>query len=493
MNSTIEEILKGSSLSNYYTIGKKINSGGFGTVFLAEKKDDKSLIAIKAFEPRGQALADHFNEIKVSKTLDHPHNIKVIDFFIYDSKNEYFILMELAQKSLNDLILEKGALDEELIFQILADVVSGLQYASDTKGISHCDLKPHNILLTDKKREKGTQTLFVKEPKTTFKLVDWGCAVIQERKINNTMTQTFKNPYTKAYSAPEIIQSAPKVNLMKADIYSLGLTLLTCCGVPCKKFKYINSLTEKEEHGNQVKKIIKSNDLDGKYGNLVKIISQMISYDHKERPDYKEIISKISEYQKERCILCKEKHEKVVELPNCFHVYGVVCLIEHFKSEFEKNPLYVPCCPNISCQNILETSELENVLGKKLFKKKYNKCSKCEKIVLSLNSISFDPCCNHVFCFKCFKTFVSIFEIQSAKCLKCGENNGKLVNFPCCDAKLCEACILSVAAQIYQEKPCCLFCRRKLKTEVKSVLDHIVSPKKKEDVVKGSFYFFDII
>ena len=458
MNPTVEQILKRSAVSNDYTIKKEISSGGFGTVFLAEKKDDKSLIAIKAFKPNCQALADHFNEIKVSKTLDHPHNIKVIDFFIYDSQKEYFILMELAQKSLNDLIHEKKALDEGLIFQILADAVSGLQYASDTKGISHCDLKPHNILLIDKMREKGTQKLFVSEPKTTFKLVDWGCAVIRERQINNTVTQTLKNPYTKAYSAPEIIQNAPRINLMKADIYSLGLTLLACCGVPCQKFKYINSLTDEEEHGKDVKSIIKSYGLDVKCEKLAKIIRKMISYDHQRRPDYNEILSKISEYQNRFCFFCKKIHENVVKLPNCSHVYGVFCLVEHFKSEFEKNPLYVPCCPNISCQNILETLDLKDLLGRKLFQKKYYKCRKCEQIILSLNSISFDLC-NHVFCFKCFKTFSStgkcavdncemefseqeqsIFEIQSAKCLKCGKNNGTLVNFSCCDAKLCPLC-----------------------------------------------------
>lgn len=481
-----DEILKQSAILSDFSIIRKINSGGFGTVYDALSKKDGSNVAIKVLDPKNDSMAEKFNEINVSRQMKHPHIIYVSDIFMWESKREFFIVMEKAEKSLNDLLSEKKKLEKGLIFQILCDAIFGLQYAAKQKGISHSDLKPHNILLNcEKLRENDTQNVFVSDKKTTFKLVDWGCAVIKGEKVNKTVTVMGLNSYTKAYSPPEILQHRDHINLLKSDVYSLGLTILSCCGVSCKTFKFINKLHDKIEHAIQVQNIIddKKYGFDEKYSEFVEILRKMISYDPTERPDYHEIIDYVAKVHKKLCFFCQKSHVKKQTLPDCNHKFGQFCLIEHFKLEFANNSLYIPSCPLSCCKKTIDPTNLKEILGKTLFRKKYIRCKQCQKIFSTMNSIKLDLC-NHNFCFKCFKGIASTrecpittckedfsrqekknFEEQIKKCSNCSSESEDFLKFDCCHASLCNTCLSKGFSTLLENQMSlfCLFCREPLK------------------------------
>lgn len=483
---TTDEILNRSALLSDFSIIRKLNSGGFGTVYEAQSKKDGSTVAIKVLDPKNDNMAEKFNEIIVCRQMKHPHIIYVSDIMMWESRSEFFIVMEKAQKSLHDLLAEKNKLEKGLIFQVLCDAISGLQYAAKINGISHSDLKPHNILINcEKLREKDTQNVFVSDKKTTFKLVDWGCAVIQGAKLNQTVTVMGQNSFTMAYSPPEIIQHRDHINLMKSDVYSLGLTILSCCGVECKTFKFINKLRDKNEHTIQVQNILddKKYKLDEKYSEVVEILRKMISYDPTERPDYDEILDSVAKVHAKLCLFCKKSHVTTQILPDCQHKFGQFCLIEHFKLEFAKNSLYIPRCPLDSCKQTINQFDLKEILGRKLFQQKYIKCKQCQKIFRNTNSLTLDLC-NHNFCFKCFTDIAPTrecpivtckadfsrqekknFEAQMKRCSNCSSESENLVRFDCCYGLLCIVCLSkSFSTLLNNQLPLfCLFCRETLK------------------------------
>ena len=421
---------------------------------------------------------------------------------MWESRKEFFIVMEKGQKSLDDLLSEKKILKKGLIFQILCDAISGLQYAAKHKGISHGDLKPHNILINcEKLRENDTQKVFVSDKNTTFKLVDWGCSTIQGEKINKTVTVMGQNSFTIAYSPPEIIQHHDYINLMKSDVYSLGFTILSCCGVDSKKFKFINKLKDKKEHDIQVQTIFynKKYRFDEKYSEVVEILKKMISYDSTERPDYDEILDYVAKVQKKLCFFCQKSHVNKQTLPDCNHKFERFCLIEHFELEFSKNSLYIPSCPLSCCNKTIDPRNLKEILGEKLFHKKYIRCNQCQKLFSNVNSVTLGLC-NHNFCFKCFNDIAPTrqcplckkdfskrekknFESQMKKCSNCSSESEDLPKFDCCSASLCNTCLSKgFSSLLDNQMPLfCWFCRepfKKPRLEIKKEEQNKIMVKK---------------
>jgi len=83
-------------------------------------------------------------EVHNLKTLDHPHILKL--FEVYESKNEFFLVMELVEgKELFDKIVERGQYSEKDTSNITRQIISAIDYLH-SKGIAHRDLKPENLL-----------------------------------------------------------------------------------------------------------------------------------------------------------------------------------------------------------------------------------------------------------------------------------------------------------------------------------------------------------
>ncbi|KAH0662496.1 hypothetical protein KY284_027427 [Solanum tuberosum] len=125
----------------------------------------------------------------------------------------YNLLLEYASGgSLADRLLNNGklGLPEFKVKKYTKDVLLGLSFIHG-KGIIHCDIKPHNILLTSSDGDDDTEEV--------AKIADFGLSLTleQRRKQKQGMRGT------KRYMAPESLHNQEYGP--EADIWALGCTV----------------------------------------------------------------------------------------------------------------------------------------------------------------------------------------------------------------------------------------------------------------------------
>jgi len=221
----ISDILHNCQYLSKFKIDEKnpLGQGSFGIVFSVEKKSNGKNYALKIMATDSDDFQEKKDEILKMYSLRHSHIIKVKDNFI-DPKNNYaVILMEKAEMSLTKFLnYNNNVLNLKYLFQMILDISSALYYANSEKNISHCDIKPGNILVftnSDREKLKKAQKIFVPEKRHIFKLGDWGNGKMAGVSIDKTTTWTEWIGGTPAYAAPEILNKEKKINLTKADIY----------------------------------------------------------------------------------------------------------------------------------------------------------------------------------------------------------------------------------------------------------------------------------
>jgi len=201
-----KSISKGSILAGKYKIIEPIGKGGMGVVYKAEDIKLERAVALKFLpaELTGDPDArERFaREAKAAAALSHPHICTVYE--IGEEENRYFIAMECIEgQSLKQKIL-KGPPNQTEALDIAIQVAEGLEEAHK-KGIIHRDIKPGNIMLTEKGQAK---------------IMDFGLAKF-DRGDDLTKTATIMG--TVAYMSPE--QTRGEAIDQRTDIWSFGATL----------------------------------------------------------------------------------------------------------------------------------------------------------------------------------------------------------------------------------------------------------------------------
>ncbi len=139
----------------HYRILEKIGEGGMGVVYEAEDTKLKRTVALKFLPPEltkdSQARARFVQEAQAAAALDHPNICSV--FEIGEAEGATYIVMPCVKgRSLKDKIAA-GPLFLEEVLNIAGQVAEGLKEAHE-KGIIHRDIKPGNIMLTEKGQAK---------------------------------------------------------------------------------------------------------------------------------------------------------------------------------------------------------------------------------------------------------------------------------------------------------------------------------------------------
>lgn len=124
--------------------------------------------------------------------------IAVLDSGQDAESDTYFVVMERAEKSLQNEIIENGPVDESKAIKILLDIAKGLSEVID---IVHRDLKPANVLYHN----------------GTWKVADFGIARFVE---DSTSLNTVKDFLSAPYASPEQWKLEHSTNA--TDIYALG-------------------------------------------------------------------------------------------------------------------------------------------------------------------------------------------------------------------------------------------------------------------------------
>jgi serine/threonine protein kinase len=189
-----------------YELGEIIGVGGMGEVRAARDLTLDRPVAIKFLRthiaPSAEMKARFNSEAKAAAQLSHPNIVGVLDSG-EDAGTPFIVMERLSGRTLADRIAESPLPEWEARLRTL-EILAALE-ASHDQGILHRDLKPGNVLLTDR---------------GVAKVADFGIAKIAEGTNLTTSGITLGTP---AYLAPERVAGLPATPA--SDVYSAGVVL----------------------------------------------------------------------------------------------------------------------------------------------------------------------------------------------------------------------------------------------------------------------------
>ncbi|KAL3982205.1 Protein kinase domain family protein [Acanthocheilonema viteae] len=203
------------------SVCERIGSGTFSTVFKAlsvsrNNSGVRTTVAVKVMSMQA-ANASKLNsdcvisEIKILKNLKH-RNIVCLYDFQWDRNNIYLIMEYCGGGDLGSFIKHYGSLPEAITRRFFRQLASAIQYMR-AMNVAHMDLKPQNILLTNRH-----------EP--SIKVSDFG---LSQHLKKNEQASSFRG--SPLYMAPEIFCREPYDS--RVDLWSCGVILYECLyGVP---------------------------------------------------------------------------------------------------------------------------------------------------------------------------------------------------------------------------------------------------------------------
>ncbi len=181
-----------------YKILKKLGSGGFGTVYMAEDTILKSIRALKIphrLKTKKEKLFDE--SIVQTKLLDHQNIVKLLTLDIIDGT--IVMVMEYVDGTdLEKIIDSENKLSVSKALKYFRQILSALEYAHSKK-ILHRDIRPSNVLVSSE---------------DIIKVTDFGTSTLLDKK-NHATTKIGSPPYM----APEQFEGKA---IYASDIYSSG-------------------------------------------------------------------------------------------------------------------------------------------------------------------------------------------------------------------------------------------------------------------------------
>src|ERR1700678_786616 len=197
-----------------YRLVSFIGQGGMGSVWMAERNDDRfdRRVALK-FLPLGMTAgvgAERFRrEGKILGQLTHPHIAELMDAGVSPNGEPYLVL-EYVEGQRIDQYCDKNKLDVDARIRLFLDVLSAVGHAHSNL-IVHRDIKPSNVLV----RNDGE-----------IKLLDFGIAKFLAEEPNSAatlLTGDGRAAMTPQYAAPE--QAVGQKITTATDVYALGVLL----------------------------------------------------------------------------------------------------------------------------------------------------------------------------------------------------------------------------------------------------------------------------
>ena len=220
----------GSTLQNgKYEIQRKLGQGGFGITYLALQRNLRRTVVIKEFFMDGHCTREEqthhvtvatggdrslvdmfydkfFKEACHIAQLEHPNIVSIIDVF-EENSTAYYVMRYAPNGSLETKVNREGFLSEPEATRYILKVADALRFVHEHK-MTHLDVKPDNILLSEKD-----------EPW----LVDFGLS----KQYDYTGKATSFTPlgYSNGYAPIEqYMPGGAGTFSPESDIYSLGAT-----------------------------------------------------------------------------------------------------------------------------------------------------------------------------------------------------------------------------------------------------------------------------
>lgn len=196
-----------------YLLTRFIGHGGYAEVYQAKSEKYKDIEYVAKImrindDEEERSLLTIKAEISALISLNHPHVIRIYDYFNY--KRFFVMILEYCPNgSIADEISKNKGLPRNTFLTLAHQIVSALSLCH-TQRIAHRDIKPSNILLDKYGRAK---------------LADFGLAL----KANSAdhIENTFCG--STMFKSPEIL-NRKAYNPFLSDIWSLGVTFAVMAG-----------------------------------------------------------------------------------------------------------------------------------------------------------------------------------------------------------------------------------------------------------------------
>ncbi|CAN7113710.1 unnamed protein product [Brassica rapa subsp. narinosa] len=207
---------KTENFKEFYSLGRKLGQGQFGTTFLCVEKSTGKEFACKSIAKRklltDEDVEDVRREIQIMHHLSGHQNVISIKGAYEDVVAVHLVMECCAGGELFDRIIQRGHYTERKAAELTKTIV-GVVEACHSLGVMHRDLKPENFLFVSKDED------------SLLKTIDFGLSIFF--KPDDVFTDVVGSPY---YVAPEVLR---KQYGPEADVWSAGVIVyILLSGVP---------------------------------------------------------------------------------------------------------------------------------------------------------------------------------------------------------------------------------------------------------------------
>ncbi len=195
-------------INNRYKIIRELGRGGMAVVYEATDLLLDRRVALKMLKEEYASDEDFIKKIKLEARavarISHPNVVNIYDISLEDG-NYYLVMENIEGENLKDIVSRREKIPVIEALDIASQICSALMVAHRSN-IVHCDIKPHNIIVT---------------PQNQVKVTDFGIARAVSSSSKLDITASVEG--SAHYFSPEQARGAEITPL--SDIYSLGVVL----------------------------------------------------------------------------------------------------------------------------------------------------------------------------------------------------------------------------------------------------------------------------
>jgi serine/threonine protein kinase len=196
---------EGFQLTRKYTVHRKIGSGSFSAVYQVYDNLADVDRAVKIVDRDPDSPVERLRqEYSILRNLPpHPNVVAVENADYLDGGNVAYLVFEYLEGKDVSVLVKDRVLGPADAIQLGVDVATGLAFLH-SRGVYHCDIKPSNLLWTDR----------------GCKIIDFNVAVVSESSLSRAGgSAKYAPPDRSRGTAPTTAELADR------DVYALGVSI----------------------------------------------------------------------------------------------------------------------------------------------------------------------------------------------------------------------------------------------------------------------------